>query len=359
MRPLEAVLALVCVLSPLFAGTTEKQQSLMKLFGDGKYREFVDSAIAAYGPTGAPDQVAEVMGRAYVAMGRFSDAVVVLERVLSHRDSNPGWVTAWAWRTLGEAFYMTGRTAEAKKRLDSAIASNATKNVVNDARGFEALVGMNDYYRDWKVVETPGLILHFRPDTRVENTAAFARERQAAFDSMQTFFHAELPKKIDIFVWNDTIEIPESRTGTGGFAKPPLPLVHTRDFQTPGHEIAHIVSHYAVESRAKTALINEGTAVCFDMTSRDKLKTAVDAAKGGDVSVRKLWESDRDFRAAGDELTYPVAGAFVEQLIKAGGRDTFLQFLPDQTYAHAQAVYGDELGRIIAGFEEKLRPQKK
>ncbi len=63
------------------------------------------------------------------------------------------------------------------------------------------------------------------------------------------------------------------------------------------------------------------------------------------------WE---DFDLLSDEYSYPIAGAFVDRLLKRGGKEKFLAFFPSQTYAHALVVYGPPLEGWIEEFEGDL-----
>jgi len=49
-----------------------------------------------------------------------------------------------------------------KKYLDECINLNATKNATNDAYGKSLLAGFNEFYKDWKIVETDNFRFHFQ-----------------------------------------------------------------------------------------------------------------------------------------------------------------------------------------------------
>ena len=51
---------------------------------------------------------------------------------------------------------------------------------------------------------------------------------------------------------------------------------------------------------------------------------------------------------------YPIAGAFVEHLVRGGGRERFLRLLARQTPEEARAIYGDDFDRMVTEFESRL-----
>ena len=119
--------------------------------------------------------------------------------------------------------------------------------------------------------------------------------------------------------------------------------------------MAHVISHFAVKSKGITAFINEGTATCFDLSNRNKTEMAKLARKKSDISIIDIWKSDRIFREIDPNSAYAISGAFVEFLIKEGGKENFLKLLSDQSYENAKVIYGNDLERIVKNFETTIK----
>jgi len=54
------------------------------------------------------------------------------------------------------------------------------------------------------------------------------------------------------------------------------------------------------------------------------------------------------------ELTYPLSGLFVEELISRFGKEKFLAFFTDQTYENAMKVFGLETNTAIEEFQNRF-----
>jgi hypothetical protein len=207
----------------------------------------------------------------------------------------------------------------------------------------------------WSVVETEHVRFHFPPRPRV-NPETFAAAEEQAFSRLRATFTGSLPGKIDFYVWNTSEEAERLLGRPAGFARPDRLLIHATANQTPGHELTHVLLFHTIRPEHTTRFIEEGTAVAFDLSSRDRLALARAAVQRGGITeglILRFWEQ------AGrvpEDVLYPVAGAFIEHLIARAGRDRFLELLRRQTPEHARAVYGVEFDRIVRDFEASLAP---
>jgi hypothetical protein len=205
----------------------------------------------------------------------------------------------------------------------------------------------------WSTVETQHFRFHFPPEPRA-NPSAFPPQLEAAFTELRKSFDGALPGKINFYVWNSS-EAAEALLGRPlGFANPKHLLIHATADQTRGHELTHVLMHYAAPPDVTTRFISEGTAVAFDLSGRDRLAAARAAVGSQRVAIVGLWATGN---ATPEAQLYPVAGAFVERLVTRGGRERFLRLLKRQTIEHAREVYGVDLDRIIAEFEADLGGQ--
>lgn len=113
-----------------------------------------------------------------------------------------------------------------------------------------------------------------------------------------------------------------------------------------------MIVFHAVHPERSTNFIEEGTAVAFDLTRRDRLGEARLTLKREGMHhtpVLDLWKADRS-----NPAFYAVAGAFVDRLIARAGREKFLALLKTQTIDAARSIYGADFDRLVAEFDADL-----
>jgi hypothetical protein len=205
---------------------------------------------------------------------------------------------------------------------------------------------------DWKIVESDNFRFYFQNMSDAD-IKKYISSREIAFKNINEFFESELPRKIDFFVWDSRDDAKKLLNVNLGFADPGFCIVHSHFQQTKGHEMTHVISYYSTRMINKSGLINEGTAVCFDQTNQDKEKIVKDwiISNNQKVSVKELWSNWNDYP---EELTYPLSGLFVKELIDNFGRDKFIEFFGNQTYDNAKLIFGEKLDIVIKDFENKL-----
>ena len=221
------------------------------------------------------------------------------------------------------------------------------------ARWYLHLLGLDGSYADWRTLESEHLRLHVQPGAPVD-AEWFLSSREEGLKEIQSFFGAQLPKKIDIYLWQSSEDAERSGLPPLGFARPVMCLIHARPGQSRGHELAHVAEYWADFAWRPTRLIREGTAAAFDLNAADRLwfaRTVLQRAGVTGISVEQLW-TDRG--EASETVMYPVGALLVRRLIDRGGRERFLAFLPDQSLESARRVYGDTLTQIIAETERDL-----
>ncbi|HYF68981.1 MAG TPA: tetratricopeptide repeat protein [Ohtaekwangia sp.] len=291
-----------------------------------------------------------IIGRTFADQENYDDAVPYLESTVKNDNFN-SWRKAWALGYLGTCYFMLQRYEDAERSLNACIHLNATKNATNDAYEKLLLFGYDEFYKRWKTVETENFRFHFQRMDDVE-IKKYTSVRERAYREINDFFRSSLPKKIDFYVWDSKDDAKRILRSDLGFSKPHLYLVHTFHEQTIGHEMTHVISH-SVNTSVKTRFINEGTAVCFDRSQRDRLKQIKRwiEINNKQISIMDYWKNGHKHD---DEILYPLSGLFVEALIHQFGRDKFIEFLMNQTYENARAVFGDELDKLIQEFENKI-----
>lgn len=333
---------------------------LWDLYKEGKFEEVAAKGKALLNTGTDTAQVNLAVGRALADLDRTEEAMPYLVRA-ARSDPGKTWVYAWAEVYLGLCQAKLGNLEQARKAFllarDCGATANATRTAANNLRG----LGLDEYFDDWTPFETEHFSFRISPRLGVFDKVAFARAKEQAYTEISTWFGGGPDRKIRYFVWADPSEAAVAGFPSLGFSKPAQYMIHAHAMQTQGHEITHVVSYHALMPVIKTGLINEGTAVVFDQTGRDTLARARAAVAQGfagasdppfvQVGVRALWG---DFDLLADEYSYPISGAFVDRLLQKGGKEKFLDFFPDQTYAHAVMVYGPGLENWIDEFEGDL-----
>lgn len=187
-------------------------------------------------------------------------------------------------------------------------------------------------------------------DTEMKN---YISSREAAFQNINEFFESDLPKKIDFFVWDSRDDAKRVLRKDLGFSDPGFCIVQSHFQHTKGHEMTHVISNYSTNIIEKAGLINEGTSECFDQTYQDREQMVKDWIKTNDkkIEIEEIWINWKDYR---DELTYPLSGLFVKELIDIFGKDKFIEFFGKQTYDNAKLIFGDKLDNVIQEFENKI-----
>jgi hypothetical protein len=211
-------------------------------------------------------------------------------------------------------------------------------------------------YWNWPVVETAHFCFRFSPLLHLDDrtTRDYIFRHEVAFETINQFFQADLPKKIDFFVWAGNPEAHAAGLGVLGFANPQMTLTHQSFEQTDGHEMTHVLCYYAFKPIKATRLVNEGVAVYFDQTKRNRFaeaRRAVRSAGLDHISVAKLWTESQ---SQGAGVMYPVAAAFIERLRFNGGDEKLKQLLHNQTLDAALQIYGPELTDWMMQFDQDL-----
>lgn len=141
-----------------------------------------------------------------------------------------------------------------------------------------------------------------------------------------------------------------------GFAVPPQCEIYTLHNQTPGHELAHIVSYWINTKRIESALINEGLAVLLDQTERNYNKISKYLISSGTVSTKKLQNLlGASFRK--QNYGYPLAASFVDFLIETHGLDKFIEFFAQEEYSESDSFihfYGETGKELINKWKDHI-----
>lgn len=192
-----------------------------------------------------------LMGQALAEQERFSEAIPYLNKVVSHPQAQAS--KGWALYYLGRCYYILGNRTEAKAKLLECRELNASKNSVEDSVWCFKLFGFDDYYNDWRTLESEHFVFHFQPSFPVGELQQFLEERERDFADLQQYFDSEISKKIDVYIYGSLeayrqMMATPSRPDLGGNAAPPFCIIHVGpDMTTFKHELTYIVTYHLQE----------------------------------------------------------------------------------------------------------------
>ncbi|MEZ4921065.1 MAG: hypothetical protein R2792_18340 [Saprospiraceae bacterium] len=287
-----------------------------------------------------------LIGRALTDLGKYNEAKRYL--TASCNPSASSWMIAWSHGYLGTCYFMTDSLTLAQQHLEKAIRLKATKNSTAFAKKSQKQFQFSPYFNSWETVETATLRFHFQPGHRIKNLQDYCQSRQEAFDTINLFFEAKLSKKIDYFIWSKPKQGKKIIGSNIGFANSELCLINAQIRQSRGHELTHILCKQGLSPILKNRFINEGVAVAFDLSERNRVEEAIKVNKKN-WHIKELMDQANELPES--EL-YPIAGAFIEYLLKQKGEPALKRVLINQSWETLMEVYGKEL---ILKFEKAIQ----
>lgn len=325
-------------------------QNLFKKLNQGEIDQAINEGLLLLEKDSNNIDLNHIIGRAYFYKGEFDIAIGYLEKSIL-TDSPKSSTKAWGYNFLGKCYLMKDNLEKAKEYFYKSYNMKATKNVTKSSYFALAGNGLLNFYDNWKKVESEHFIFYFQDSGIAEY---FVKSREKAYDSISNYLNVKLEKKIRYFVWSSRKDAKEVLKRHLGFSRPELYLIHSAYNQTPGHEMTHVISNYTKEIKVKAGLINEGLAVYLDLDDKDDRGLVLSAMKKYNIKkidIKSFW---LEWNKYSDEISYPLAGLFVGDLIKKYGKEKFLVFFADQSYKNAKAVFGDNFDDFIKEFEAKF-----
>lgn len=233
-------MVLICAISLAFGNDFD---ILQRLYDNKENTRLIHTAdsLLANGMNSA--WVKTYAGRAYADLYQFDKALPYLKSVYESPQDIPELMKAWNTLYLGKVYLFKKEKEKAVTLFKEVIETRANKKVVALAKQYMNLTSDSPFYKKWKRIETRNFNFLFPKRTKLRSPQQYAEMMQLAFDTINAFFNAEIPGKIDFFVWNQYLKF-------HGFAIPELLTVHTRYMQTRGHEMTHIITHYAADTQS-------------------------------------------------------------------------------------------------------------
>jgi len=239
---MKTIISAIFLLTSLMTfGQNLTLKDLWNQYQAGNYDKVIENATPFLDIDSLKADLNLLLGRTYTDTKDYTKAIPYLEYTIKNEPNN-SWRKAWASAYLGTCYFMKQDYENSRKATKECIDLNVTKNATNYAYGRLLLFGFDDFYKNWKIVDTENFRFHFQNLSDAE-IKTFTSIRENAFRDINKFFNSRLPKKIDFFVWDSREDAKELLKANLGFAKPEFCVVHSYVQQTPGHEMTHVISN--------------------------------------------------------------------------------------------------------------------
>ncbi|MGB3229329.1 MAG: hypothetical protein WBB02_15240 [Saprospiraceae bacterium] len=342
---------ILILLSLISFGQGPILDDLWKLYQSHDYDKVIENAKSHLNTDSLKADLNLLLGRSYADKGEFNKAIPYL-KFTADNEFDYSWRKAWALGYLGTCYFMLQDYKNSENSILECLNLKSTKNVTKYAYKRYLFFGFVDYYSNWKIIESNNFRFHFQNmnESGIKNYIA---SHELAFNEINNFFKSYLPKKIDFFVWDSNEDAKKLLRAELGFSDPEMCIVHSHFQQTIGHEMTHVISHYSTKIVKKTELINVGTSVCFDQSNIKRAHIVKEWVKLHDkkITIKDIWINWKSYP---EELTYPLSGLFVKELINNFGREKFIEFFSNQTFDNAKLVFGDNINKVIKEFEDRI-----
>jgi len=347
------LLCLYLSVRPAYGQDSQVMQAALK---EQRFREAINLAKSRLQEHPGDVLATHVLGRAYHHLKPdspyryyYDSSNYYLLQALA-LDKERTWVSHWSAYYLAENYFIQGKNASCREMMLKALRLNKTETASFSTKRLAQRSNLGDFFDNWVTIQSEHFIFHFQDTAAIRSMARFINSHEDAFVRNNKIFQAQLPKKIDYYVWSDATAARRILGAPLGFTVPDLALCNVRTNQTVGHELTHVLSHWGwgLPVQHKSRLINEGVAVCFDGGVRDKDELAATVLKGQPYkSILEIWNNDAEIP---EEILYPVAGAFLGWLHHMLSPEEFRSLIKNQTPAQLQQLAGDRYAQLIADF---------
>ncbi len=210
-----------------------------------------------------------------------------------------------------------------------------------------------------KLFKTEHYIFFFNEGSLAEkDIIQIAEVQEKAYDQITKTLNVQFPMKINYYLCQSPEEVGKiygDNEPCNGFASYPDKVfaVYNEEIKCIGpHEDMHLISNQI--NRPKCAFLREGLAMQADgvwwgISNMLWCKYFIENHQY--LSVAKLFEDDC-FYAHGDEITYPIAGAFVEWFIQTFSQEAFVQLYKEKKdyVSCLEAFIGESMDMVEKRF---------
>lgn len=345
---MKQILTLIAILISINLVSAQElyDQELKKLYSQKQYEKVIERGKVILEKEPNNITANHLIGRVLANKKNFKEAIPYLQN--SIQESSPNYIKSWSYAYLGKCNFELDNYSQAKNDLEKVIELNATENSNKEATKYMKWFQMTDKFDNWEIIDKDYIRFHFQPNHNIKNIDKYCEQRVEAYKTNNEFFNAEPFKKIDYFVWSNPDEAKEYFGKPLGFSNSELCIINSRINQTIGHEITHILSDLGIRPEQKGRLLNEGIAVVFDLTDRNRIELAR-KSNPDNLSIKQIIEDQSELS---DGIIYNVGGALIEFLKEKSDDETLKRLIKNQTYENLIILYGEN---TIIEFEQKIK----
>lgn len=346
----------------MLAQDVESIRKMGQLYGQKRYEAAMMYArgLIAHDPNCAAAY--ELTGRCFIQLSSYDSAKWYLEKAIL-LDADTSYVSGWGHANLGYALICLGEKEHAVDELKRCIDLGMTANCVKYAAHILDSIGYagakktypKNYLPSWVVIEGRNITFNFQDTSGMSRyIGRYMKVHDDAYDTINRFFQARLPRKFVLYHWKDA-EIAEKILHKRlAFANPRQCFCHTGNGHTVGHEMTHVLAHWAWgrETEDRSRFINEGVAVCYDRSGRDYYAEARKVIeKERERDVMDIWRHEKKYE---ESILYPVGGAFVYYLKEKLSPEQFKAVIKEQTIDNVKIVLGDSFYTLVSDFNRLM-----
>lgn len=321
-------------------------RDLEKLYNQKQYQKVLELGKVKLEKEPLNVTANHLVGRILADNKNFKEAIPYLKA--SIQPDSPDYTKSWSNAYLGKCYYILDSITQSKNNLRKAFDLNATENSTKFALKYLKAFQMTSEFDGWEIIEKKHIRFHFQPNNNIENLEDYCNQRVEAYKKNNEFFKAKPYKKIDFFIWSNPDDAIKYFGKPLGFTNSELCIINSLPEQTLGHEITHILTSFGIKPKIKNELINEGVAVAFDLTKRNRIQMAK-KSNPTNLSIQQIMKNNKEIS---DEIIYPVGGALIEFLRNNADDETLKKLIHEQTYENLISLYGENM---IKKFEELIK----
>jgi hypothetical protein len=211
----------------------------------------------------------------------------------------------------------------------------------------------------WNEYKNENFVIYY-PDNSVikESLNEWLKPREKAYRNICDFLDISeeiCRRKVTFYVFN-SMEHGDEYGYKLGFAEPEQDRILTMYNQTPGHELAHVISYRINGKRINSALINEGLATSLDQSGRNYDRISKYLIEEGWIERENLYNLlGESFRE--EKFGYPLGASFVRYVMEKYSISKFKEFFAQEELTEEDAFkhyYGKSGRELIDEWRNDL-----
>lgn len=218
------------------------------------------------------------------------------------------------------------------------------KNQDKEENEWMNLLDLNNKFNIYELEKTDKNILRFHIDPKISyvDSVKFMEDYINVFKEINIFFNPIFRKKIDIFVYNNNVDVLSNNLS---YSNNFLNTIHTNLQNECGHELAHLAVASLQKSKKRiNKFINEGIAEVFNKTNYYHKYNSKNIN-----SIINLCDLPENYYNLYDKLFMRVGKIFFSFLYKYGTKEQFIYISANQSKEDLLETY-DDLAREAEKF---------